>query len=781
MVRLQAVIAAALLVLPAAAWAQSEAAIRGRVTAAVDGSRLGGAAVTLTMPSAGVVLQRTSGADGEFAFLAVTPGEYLLTVSADGFARRELRVLIEPREARTIEVTLQIATVDVALEVIADRTASAGTHSPSSTTLTMARLDAMPIFQRVGLADAIVSSAPGMIRGHDDFVHIRGHEVALNPLINGVSFWENTHAVFSAGLSPDVIDTANVMTGGFPAEYGNRFGGVVDIVTRSGLRLQDRGALSVSAGGAGRWRAGGDVGGRRGAFGYFVFGSGFGSERFLSPPDREAIHDAARGGHVFAQLEGTGRFGLVRAVVMGDGTTLEIPRTPIDMVLRPLANARQDNRQQTAIVSWLAAWRDVSVSTSAYQRWSRVRLFPAEGPLTVHASVDRKLSTLGGKIDATRISGRHVLKTGIDAVRLAPRETLSYVYDGYLEFTHLVDRTHVHLSGPPLVFSGAGSGGQVSAYLQDNIQAGRVTVDAGVRVDHYGLLVSATHASPRANIGVRVSNGTMLHASYNHFFVPPPIEGVLSSSAGLTRLIDEIGVALEPLEPTVEDQFELGVTTAIGPMELALTSYYRDTANPVHTTLWPDSRIYSYASFERGRAYGLEMKLEMSPAVRGSLTGFLNYALGRVDFWNPVTGGFVTEAGHLTDTSVFRAPMDQTHTLTGGTTFTHAATGLWASGAIEYGSGTPMGHGVHAHDHAAGTAPHPHAIGPAERVPGHMTGGIAGGVNLWRSATRRPRLALQVDLENIANHVYVIAQEGEFAPTQYSNPRLLSVTVKFSY
>ena len=105
----------------------------------------------------------------------------------------------------------------------------------------MERLDAMPIFQTVTLADAIVSSAPGMIRGHDDFVHIRGHEVALNPLINGVSFWENTHTVFSAGLSPDVIETANVMTGGFPAEYGNRFGGVIDIVTRSGLRMQDRG------------------------------------------------------------------------------------------------------------------------------------------------------------------------------------------------------------------------------------------------------------------------------------------------------------------------------------------------------------------------------------------------------------------------------------------------------------------------------------------------------------------------------------------------------------
>ena len=194
-----------------------------------------------------------------------------------------------------------------------------------------------------------------MIRGHDDFVHIRGHEVALNPLINGVSFWENTHSVFSAGLSPDVIETANVMTGGFPAEYGNRFGGVIDIVTRSGLRMENRGAVTFSAGGAGRRRAAGELGGRRGSFGYFLFGTLFESDRFLSPPDREAIHDQARGAHLVYPVRGQlGRSGLIRAVVMGDGTDFEIPRTALDALLRPLANARQDTRQQTAIVGWTA-------------------------------------------------------------------------------------------------------------------------------------------------------------------------------------------------------------------------------------------------------------------------------------------------------------------------------------------------------------------------------------------------------------------------------------------
>ena len=168
----------------------------------------------------------------------------------------------------------------------------------------------------------------------------------------------------------------------------------------------------------------------------------------------------------------------------------------------------QDTGQQTAIVSWMAEWRDVTVTTSGYQRWSRTRLFPADGPLTVHAQGERALATLGGKIDATRITGRHVLKAGIDAVRLAPRETLSYVYDGYLEFTHLLGLTHVHLSGPPLLFNGSEAGGQISMYVQDNIQAGRLTLDAGVRVDHYGLLISATHASPRVNLGLRLTDET---------------------------------------------------------------------------------------------------------------------------------------------------------------------------------------------------------------------------------------------------------------------------------
>src|SRR5262249_25169441 len=152
-------------------------------------------------------------AAGRFTFSNLSPGEYVVTASCDGFANRDVRLVLEPRELRAVTMQLALAGIAVNVNVTAEVSQLPRTHSPSSTVLTATRIDGLPIAQRAVLPDAIVTAAPGMIRGHDDFVHVRGEEVALTPLINGVSFWENAHAVFSSGLSPDVIETAKVMTG----------------------------------------------------------------------------------------------------------------------------------------------------------------------------------------------------------------------------------------------------------------------------------------------------------------------------------------------------------------------------------------------------------------------------------------------------------------------------------------------------------------------------------------------------------------------------------------
>jgi hypothetical protein len=147
-----------------------------------------------------------------------------------------------------------------------------------------------------------------------------------------------------------------------------------------------------------------------------------------------------------------------------------------------------------------------------------------------------------------------------------------------------------------------------------------------------------------------------------------------------------------------------------------------------------------------------------------------------------VTGGFVTEAAHIDDSSRFLAPMDQTHTATGGVTYRHARSGFWMGLAAEYGSGTPTGHGT-SHEHAEGADDHDDGESATLglRVPDHLTANVSLGFTLLRDAVNRARLAVQMNIENVTDDVYLVATEGPFSPRQYATPRVASVTaiVKF--
>jgi hypothetical protein len=184
--------------------------------------------------------------------------------------------------------------------------------------------------------------------------------------------------------------------------------------------------------------------------------------------------------------------------------------------------------------------------------------------------------------------------------------------------------------------------------------------------------------------------------------------------------------------------------------------------------VWPDSRIYSHASFAEVRAGGVEGKIDVPGLIHRGVTGHLSYAMGRIHYCNPVTGGFVTEVEHVEKTDCFLAPMDQRHTLTSGLTYNHRASGLSLGTTIEYGSGTPFGE-------AEG-----HGRGP--RAPGHFIANVLFGVDVRRDSLRRSRLSLRMDVENITNRVYLVSQEdAEFSPALWSPPRLISLTAKVHF
>ena len=780
----------AFIIVATPARAQGEAAIHGQVLAVEDGSMLPGAGVTLGGNPLPEPLQTTTGADGHFGFQRLVPGDYELTVGHPNFQSTRYPLTLKPREVQNLTLELRLRTVAESIDVTAEANPIATTYSPSSTLISPANLNSLPLPERTNLTDVIVASAPGMIRGHDDFVHVRGSEIALNPFINGVSFWENAHSLFSAGLGADYIASMNVMTGGFSAEYGNRFGGVLDVVTKSGFTMDNHGSITLGLGTALRHNVGIEYGGHSERAAYYLNIGGFESARFLSPPDPRSIHNTGRGARSFAQFDfavNTNNF--LKLVLMGDGTNFELPKTAQDEELRPDFNNFQRNRSQSLILGWDHIYSaDMLQHTAFYQRWSRSLQIPNNDPLGAKTDSERTLSTFGLKSDITRFFGSHTLKGGVDLVLLRPKEDLSYLSQPWIDFTHLVGANHVHFRGPnrgPVVFQQELTGGQISVYLQDKIQiTPAFTADVGLRFDRYSLAVSDYHFSPRLNLAYQFPSGTVLHGSYNHFFVPPPIENVLFNSAGLTASVSEIGVPLPPLRPFKENQFELGVTQPVGRlMKLGLTGYYRISNDPAHTVLLPDSRFYAYANFDKGKAYGMEAKVEL-PVIPGiGLSSYLNYALSRVYFWNPITAGFTTEAAHLMEVSRFNAPMDQTHTFTSGFTYRHRPSRLWTAMTFEYGSGTPSGHGGEAHEHGAEEEAHDDGMaeeGGAARVPAHFTQNLTIG---WDAIPdgEQPHLTLQFNIENLSNNQYVVAQESEFTPGQYFIPRLFSGSIKFTF
>ena len=140
-----------------------------------------------------------------------------------------------------------IATSVEHLEGIIDRLSELGETS-TSRLLTHFELVALPDPVKRDIPTLSLYTFPGATLSHDNFVHVRGNEVSLQEFINGVSFLENPQQQFSAGLAPESFETINLnlVSGSFAAEYGNRFGGIVDMTTRSGFDVKNQGSIAAA-------------------------------------------------------------------------------------------------------------------------------------------------------------------------------------------------------------------------------------------------------------------------------------------------------------------------------------------------------------------------------------------------------------------------------------------------------------------------------------------------------------------------------------------------------
>jgi hypothetical protein len=712
-----------------------------------SGRAIPGATVSLHRENGRAVAPAVTDSEGKFRFASVEAGEFTLRAEANGYFPSAYDLLLRPRQALSVDVQLQKSEiVRESVEVRSNVLTIDPTKTGSSYTFTRRDLESLPEPLVESANDLVNNLMPGASDSHDNFLAIRGTEFSLHEFINGVSFLDNAQPQFSPGVGPQIFETVDLLTGGFTPEFGNRFGGVLDITTRSGATLGGHGDLNFRGATLQNYDLNADYGGQVGGLGYYAFVDGFTSARYLDPPEPRELYDFGKGSRATLQLDWrAGGKDTFKLLLMGSGTNFQQPNITEDQ--QAGRNAQRHLRQQTAILGWTHVFSpETLLQTSLYQRSSSDRVLPTTDPDTPLSDASRSGFTLGVKSDLSHAWRGHLFRAGFDLVKL--REGESFFFDS---------------RGDPDVFpafQGWEQGGQASFYAQDHFSPVRnLTLDLGFRVDRFDLIREDSQISPRIGLAYHFAKTkSVLHAAYNRLFSPPPIEySLLASFIGNTS--PDPAQRAGNVHPYRQNYYEVGWTQELAPrVSLELNAYLHEGKNSFENHEISISRIFVPINFAHARSKGLEFVLNARQLEKLGISARLQYALAKTFFYGPITGGFAGDEPLSPGERIIPA-FDQTHTGTAQLFYHNKWRGFWAGSAMRYGSGTIVEHGP--------------------RLPQHFTSDLAAGLTLWKTEPRR--LDLEFDVTNVGNSIYQIAKESEEIPIQYAPSRTVGGSLKFHF
>jgi hypothetical protein len=428
--------------------------------------------------------------------------------------------------------------------------------------------------------------------------------------------------------------------------------------------------------------------------------AGQSSSRFLDPVHPDNLHNEG------SALSGGGQFGWsissgsLLTVVGGFGrSAFDVPHA------EEQEDAGQDQRQrignswQTA--SWQRVWGSETVSQVAgYHRYGSSALLSSPHDTPLRTDADRTLRRSGALASVSHQRGRHLIKVGGEAARLALDEAFSFAVTDPLvaEESDLSAAAMAHTVDDPFVFRDRAIASLFSLYAQDSVRASdRMSVDIGVRADWSLMLVDTFQLSPRAGVSYHwPETQTTVRASVGRFFQTPQPENLLLASSEAARALspfaedgDEGGADVLPERQTA---FDVSISQTLARRVRLEMSYWarrvREAADP--NVLFGTTIVFPN-SVAKGRASGVDFRLEV-PRRQG-WSGYLSYANAHVVQFGPITGGLFLEE-ELLDIGPgtrFVPDHDQRHVGAFGVSYDREASGTsWALSG-RYESGTPLG------------------------------------------------------------------------------------------
>jgi outer membrane receptor protein involved in Fe transport len=546
-----------------------------------------------------------------------------------------LRAADSDATAGTEDVVLP--TVVVTAQLLNEKRAGIETQTGASTyTIDDAAIAAAPGGGNV-LLNQVLLQAPDVVQDSFGQIHVRGDHNDLQYRLNGIILPEGT-SVFGQSLSPHLISSLSLITGALPAEYGLRTAGIIDMTTGSGL-LQPGGSVSLYGGSHGTFQPSADYGGSAGNLSYFVSADMLRSDLGIESPDAssEPLHDHATQIHAFGYFEDildandrlslvlgafNGQYqipnqrdlqptGIAGITGLGPGGVLQVNAR--SSFLSNDLNETQHELTQYAILSWQHTQGALDWQSSVTGRYTSLDFEPAwVGDLLFNGIAQNAFkedTAFAWQTDGSyHLTDAHTLRAGL---YLQHDNAISSTTSQVLP----IDGGGAQTSDVPEAIPDNGSQTQwiESLYLQDEWKAlSDLTINYGLRADHYNAYSSGGQLSPRVNAVWEPLAGMTVHGGYSRYFTPPPFE--LVSSETFTKFS---GTTAEPpgsvtadTAPVAEraDYYDLGVQQKLlgKSLTLGIDSYYESSQHLIDEGQFGAPIILTPFNYRFGRIAGLE-------------------------------------------------------------------------------------------------------------------------------------------------------------------------------
>ena len=672
--------------------------------------------VRISNPVTGFSRTATTDAAGKYVFNNMPPNPYHITVEAQGFQTLERDVDVRSGVPITMDLTLALAGASTAVEVIGHAGDLLERDPSAHTDIDQTLIAKLPLeMSSSGLNQVVTLASPGVVSDSNGFFHPVGDHAQTQFSIDNQPITDQQSRLYSNQISQDAVQSMEVITGVAPAEYGDKSSLVVHIVTKSGLdQAKPTGSASFGFGSFKSPTGDVNIGAGSHKVGNFLSLSGLRTDRFLDPPEFEALHDTGNQVSFFDRFDfRPGTTDTIHLNVQAAHSGFDVPNT--------YDQTTQTQHQSIATFNVAPGYsRVIGANTlftaNGFVRRDHLTYLPSPNPLDdtpATVSQDRMLTNMGAKADLTMTLGAHSLKFGgtIGATRLHEQFTFGITdptdsafagEDG--TFDPALAPFDLTNGGSPLAYDQSFTIKQQAAYVQDDIKAGNATLNLGVRLDHYDGLTTATLVQPRVGVSYAVTTNTVLRASYGRTMETPYNENLLLSAGyGLNGLFGEG----QPVPPGRRNQVELGIQQGFGRWLVADFGYFnKRTDNGYDFGVLFNTPIAFPVAWDHSRIDGFTGRLNL--VEHRGFSAFVVMAHTNAIYSPPGVGGILLAQPE----GDFRIDHDQKFNATTNVQYVfEKRTGAWAALSWRYDSGLVAGAVASLEDALALTADQQAAIG----------------------------------------------------------------------